>query len=52
MFYNCLFLWQIEPLEREIKESKLRILDLEVSLESLLKKKSFRGKILMSCVQL
>lgn len=34
---------QIEPLERDIKAKKLRILELEVSLETLLKQRSFRG---------
>ncbi|KAI8438557.1 hypothetical protein MSG28_011021, partial [Choristoneura fumiferana] len=32
----------IEPLEREIKDKKVRILELEVSLETLLKARSFR----------
>lgn len=34
---------QIDPLERDIKAKKMRILELEVSLETLLKKKAYRG---------
>lgn len=42
--YWNVFVMQIEPLERAIKEKKIRILELEESLEMLLKKKTLRGK--------
>lgn len=34
---------QIEPLERAIKQKKIRVLELEVSLEKLLHQREYRG---------